>query len=266
MKKILDLIRVDIITMNGGKNSMKTIFVLLFIISGVMGILFSPLLGLWCPLLMGGCFVTMLFQNELKYHSEKLHSLLPINRRDLVNARFLLTVGLYTVMFVIFYLLMLLSLKLKTYFFIMGDDGEYIDIIAHLAAISGGAFSELGLFNLFYFSAFSFGLMTGTATLRNYFKNSDSLNTAIVFNPKKETRRKELIAAIIVFGVILFWILIVSDILPITAALLPVLMIFLQLAEAANGFLMSAVMVTIAIFSAIHKYVCTVVEYDEKEL
>ena len=265
--KTLDLIRVDLITMNGGKNSMRTVFVLVFIFVGVMGFLFSPTFGLLCPLLTGSFFVTMMFQNELKYHSEKMFCVIPINRRDLVNARFLLTVGLYTAQFVIFYLLMLLSMKLKIYSIIFGDESAEFDRIAYLASVSGNMFTELGLFNLFYFSAYSFGLMGSAGQLRKYFKNSEAFSGTLTLGTKKdEVRRQELIAAMIVLGVMLAAVLVIADILPIIPILLPIFATLLQLAQAADGFLLSAVMVAVSVLTAVYKYVCTVVEYDEKEL
>lgn len=266
MKKILDLIRVDLITMNGGKNNMKMIFVLMFLFSGVLGFLFSPLLGLECPLLMGGFFVPMMFQNEIKYHSEKLYSILPINRRDLVKARFLLTTELYTALFLVFYLLMMLALKLKTYHLIFGNNAEEMDIIRSIVKMSDGAFTELGLFNLLYFTAYSFGLITSAGSLRKYFKNSKSFSGILLIGKKKKADKKEWAFGIFIIFVVVLWLLIVAEIIPAGSVILLILLLFLQLAQAANGFLLGAVMVTIAVFSAIYKYVCTVLEYDEKEL
>jgi len=61
-------------------------------------------------------------------------------------------------------------------------------------------------------------------------------------------------------------VLTVSDILRIKPALAVIVQLFMQLAQAANGFLLGAVLMTMAVFSAIYKYNCTIMEYDEKEL
>lgn len=263
MKKIFDLMRIDIITMNGGKNSMKTIFVLMFIFFGVIGFLFSPLIGLYCPLLMGGFFVPMMFQNELKYHSDKLWCLLPIKRRDLVNARFLFTTILYTALFVIFYFLMLLALNLKLCYIFFGEDAENMDVIALIVQQSGGSFTELGLFNLLYFSAFSFGLFFMSGSLRKHFKDNKIIDLSLKLH---KVTKKEIGYLLLVLMLLLLWVLIVSGFLPLGTASAVILQVFMQLAGAANGFLLSTVLVIMAVFSVIYKYICTVLEYDEKEL
>lgn len=265
MRKTLDIIKVDLVTMNGGKNSMRTILLLMLIFFGTVGFL-MPLDGVVCPLMTGAFFVPMMFQNEQKYHSEKLYGLLPINRRDLVNARFLLAIGVNTATFVFFYLLMLLAQHLKLMYLILEEDAELFDTIAFLAKMSGNGFTEYGLFNLLYFTAYAFGLITCTSSLRKAFKNSEAFSGTLTFGTNKEVRRQELTAAAIVFGVMLIAVLAIADILPIIPLLLPILAALLQLAQAADGVLLSAVMVAAAAFTVIYKYICTVLEYDDKDL
>lgn len=261
MRKTLDIMRVDLITMNGGKNNMKTILVLLLIIVGTLGFLFSPLVGVYCPLIIGGFFVPTLFGNELKYHSDKLWGLLPIRRRDLVGARFLFSAIFYTALFFVSYLLMLLAQKLKLYYLILGDGSEELDLIARIVRQSGGGFTELGLFNLLYFGAFSFGLIIMTGSLRKHFKDNKTIEVSL-----KKASKKEYVYLLLSFVLILLFVLIVSGVLPIGSVALVFAQLFLELARATNGFLLGAVLVMIAVFSAIYKYICTALEYDEKEL
>ncbi|MCH5204463.1 MAG: ABC-2 transporter permease [Oscillospiraceae bacterium] len=266
MRKILDLIKVDLITMNGGKNNMRMIFVGFFIFCAVTGFLFSSMFGIIFPLIMGAFFVPMLFQNELKYHSEKMYSVIPIKRRDLVNARFLLAVGLYTVLFLIFYLLMLLAMNIRLNYIIFGEEAAAFDRIAYFALMSGGMFTELGLFNLMYSFGYAFGLIVTVGQFRKYFKNSAAFSRTFTFDTSKEAHRQEFTAGMIVLGIMIVVVLAIADILPIIPMLLPILAILLQLAQAADGFMLSAVMLVISVFTAIYNYICTVVEYDEKEL
>ena len=91
-KRILDLIHTDFITMSSGKNNMKIPVIIIVLLFGTLGFLFSPLLGLYMPLGFSGFFVPMLFQNEIKYHSEKMFALLPIHRKDLVRSRFIMSI------------------------------------------------------------------------------------------------------------------------------------------------------------------------------
>ncbi len=243
---------------------MKSVAVLTILFFGGLGFVFSPLFGLFVPLMLGAFFVPMMFQNEQKYHSEKMFAVLPVGRSDLVKSRYILSIGLYVIVCIIFYLLMLLSLKLKPYYFMFGEDAEHVDVIHLLAQNSGGMMTDLGVFSLIYSVAFSFGLIVMSGSLRSYFKDSERFSAKLSGKLKKADK-KEYVYALIVFGVIIIWALIVSGILPLGAAAV-IIQLLIQLAQAANGFLLGAVFVTIAVFSAIYKYICTLLEYDEKEL
>lgn len=263
MKKLFDLMKVDLITMNGGKNRMKTLAVLMIVFCGGMGFCISPITGVYCPFLMGAFFGPMLFQNELKYHSDKLWGLLPIRRRDLVSARFLLNLGLYTVSSFLFYLLMLLSLVFKPYDLIFGEDA--VDIIAQLAQRSGGALTVLGVFNLIYLAGFAIGMMVAAGSLRNCFKYPERFDPSQSLGKARKTEENAILSLFLI-AVLMLWVLIVIGVLPIGTAAAVIIQLFAQLAGAANGFLLGAVLVTMAVFSAIYKYICTVLEYDEREL
>ncbi|MDE7302131.1 MAG: ABC-2 transporter permease [Oscillospiraceae bacterium] len=267
MKKIFDLMKVDLITMNGGKNNLKIIAVLIVVFCGFTGFCISPIAGVECPFLMSAFFVPMLFRNEQKYHSGKLWGLLPVSRRDLVNARFLLVLGLYTISSLLFYLLMLISFVFKPYYLLFGADAENMDIISLLAKSSGGSLTALGVFNLVYISGFSVGLIIAAGSLRNYFNDPDSLELSLSLGKKHKARKKYHGIELSVFAVILLlWALIVSGILPIGPTAAVIIQLFAQLAGAANGFLLGAVFITMAVFQAVYKYICTVLEYDEQEL
>lgn len=263
MKKRFDLMKVDLITMNGGKNSMKTLAVLMLVCCGGMGYGVSPIAGVFCPFLMGAFFVPMLFQNEMKYHSGKLWSLLPIRRRDLVNARFLLILGLYTILGLLFYLLMLPSLVFKLYYPFFGEDAENLDIFTLLAK---GALTRLGVFNLIYLAGFAIGMMIAAGVLRNYFKDPEKIEGLLFFGKMHKAQKKEYFIMLFIFAVILLWVLIVTGVLPIGRVAGIIIQLFAQIAGVANGLLLGAVLVTMAVFSAIYKYICTMLEYDEKEL
>lgn len=264
MKRILNLIRNDIITMNGGKNSMKTVFVILFLFCAVTGFFVSPIMGLYCPLLMGGFFSQMIFSNEVKYHSEKLQGVLPIARKELVISRYILVTGAYLIAFLLFYLMMFISLKVKPYYIFWGEDAENIDIIAMVAKMSGNSFTELGLFNLLYFGVFAFGLMMCTSSLRKHFKDAKSMSSELTM--VKKASKQELIFGILILAIVILWFLIVTDILPLGTAFSVVLQLFLQLAQSADGFLLASVLVAWGVTSAIYTFICTLLEYEEKEL
>lgn len=202
-----------------------------------------------------------IFKNERKYHSDKLHCLLPIKKQDLVKARFLMILGLYTILSFLFYLLMLIAIIFKTYYLFWGEAAMDLEFLTLLAERSGGAFTVFGLFNLIYLVVFVFGMMMAAGTLRKYFRD----NKTMEFSFAKITR-KEYIMFLLAGVILIIWVMIVSGILPVGTAILIVLQLLVQIAEVADGFMLGAVLVTIAMFSAIYKYICTLLEYEEKEL
>lgn len=260
MKKLFDLMKVDFITMNGGKNNMRTIFIFLFIFCGVFGFFLTPIFGIYCPMLMGGLFVPTIFKNERKYHSDKLHCLLPIKKQDVVKARFLMIIGLYTILSLIFYLLMLIAITFKTYYLFWGDAGVDLEFLTLMTERSDGAFTVFGLFNLIYLIAFVFGLTMAAGSLRKNFKDNKTIELSLAKIPKKEY-----IMFVAAFAMLIIWVMIVSGIIPFGATILVLMQLLIQIAEAADGFLLGVVFLTIGVFSVIYKYICTLLEYEDKE-
>lgn len=264
MKKIIDLMKADLITMNGGENSLRSVAVLIIIFCVGGGYCISPLAGVCCPFLMGTFLVPMLFENEVKYHSEKLLGLLPIKRCDLVSARFLLVMGLYAASGILFYLLMLPSLIFKPYYLFFEEDAGQLDIISLAVRATGGVLTEYGVFGLAYFTCFAVGMIIAAGSLRSYFKDSEKFDTSSDLNGRPQ--KKYYIHALIAAAVMMLLFLTVSGILPLGSSALVIIQLLLQLAEAGNGFLLGAVFVAVAVFSAVYKYICTLLEYEEKEL
>lgn len=262
-KKLFDLMHADLITMNGGKNNMRTTLIVSVLFFGGMGFLFSPLFGLYVPMIVGAFFVPMVFNNEIKYHSERMYAVLPIARKDLVRSRFLMSITLFTAASLLFYLLMLLSLHLKAYYIFFGEDAEHLDVVRLLAEAYG--MTETGVLGLLYSVVYSFGLRLISGNLRKYFKNSQDF-TATVSGGFRRMNKKEKGYLLLTLGIVLFLILAVTDILPIKSLIAPVMQLLLQLAGAADGFLLGAVLVAMAAFRSIYSYICTILEYEEKEL
>ena len=262
-KNMADLIRCDLITMSGGRNNTRAMAIVLLLFFGGMGFVFSPLFGMYVPLGIGSFFVPMLFQNEIKSHSERLFSVLPVSRRDLVQARFAMTFSLFMIAAVLYYLLMLLAMRLKLWIVIMGADGEYLDILSLAAEKMGGSMTAGGLFNMLYFMAASASFWLMSSALRKYFKEGSRSMSLELFRPGK---RWEILLGAIVLGVIALWVLIISGILPLGSAAALVMRLFLQLSQAGNGFLLGTVALIIGLFAGIYNYICTILEYDDKEL
>ena len=260
-KKLSDLIHNDIITMNGGKNNVRGIVVLISVMFGAMGFFVSPIAGVYCPFEFGCFFVPMIFQNEQKYHSEKMYSVLPIERKDLVRSRFILTVGIYTIMSALFYILMLISMKLGLYVKVM-DNEDIMDMM--LRGLPG--FSKLGFFNVIYFTSFTIGLTLSSSALRKYFSDGKSVIASVSMTNMKKAGKGEIFMGVFIVLLIVLYALVISGIIPLGSVALLIIQVFLQLAQTADGFLLGAVIISLGVFSMIYKYICTLLEYEVKEL
>lgn len=264
IKKLTDLMRADLITMNGPKNSMKSLAIMTFAFVIIGGICFSPVVGLYGPIMIGCFFVPAIFNSEMKCNAIKMFGIIPIERKDLVRSRFILCSAIFTAVNLVIYLLMLISLKLKLYLHIASQAG---DILKLAASRSDGLLNEFGLFNVTYSAAFAIGMIMLGNQLKNYFK--DSKMFAIRFNSgmgKKKLTKDEIIAATVVTAAMVLFFLFITGILDMSAALVALILIFFQFAMAGNGVLLTLVFMVFVPFHMAFEYVNTLVNYEKKEI
>lgn len=240
-KRIIDIIRADLITMNGDRSGLKVIIILSLAFFAVITFIF-PFFAAGAPPYMGIFIFTMLSSNEVKYQSGKMYSLIPVSRKDIVSARFIMFIGIEIIIGVIFFLLMQLSGR------IMINSGVVL------------FFNEL---NSLYFVAFSVGMMILSGQLRYYFRDSKRISLAAQTGGIRKSGKKEYIIAVLF---VLFLILAFKNIIPVRPLLNFVMMLLLQLMDIENGIFLTIFFMTIGAFSVVYKYICTVLEYDEKEL
>lgn len=264
MKRILDLVRIDLITMRGGKNNSRMLMIVSAVGILAIGFCFSPLFGLYGPLVLAGFMVAMIFGNEEKYHATKLHSVLPITRRELVNERFLFVTVAYTALFLFCYLLMGLSQYLHLYLYIVpGDGAEILDIISLLAERSNGTMTPFGVYNVLYFIAYAFGLGVVGSSMRRYFKNAKDVSGEVTY---KKMSKQDYVILLVIAACIILWVLIVEGLLPLGSVFLLLLQLLIQLAQVADGFLLAVMAITLAGCLMYYSYWSCLIEYEEKEL
>ncbi len=256
MKKLLDLIKADLMIINGTKSSMKTMFFFLIVFAVGGGIFFSPLVMLLMMFMLAAMFVPFIFQMQSQSHCEKMFSILPIERKDLVRARFLFMIGLYVGLCAGMYLIMLLSLQLGIYESV--QDVDYDKFLQE----AGIAFSFFEICNLVFLAVFAVGMGLMTFQLRQYFRNTeqfadDALNHFSV-------KQLILVGLIWIVGVVIMLTAVGEIAIGATVSLL--MQLFIQLITAADGALLVVVLFVIAGFEAAYQYICTVLEYDAKDL
>ena len=257
MEKIRNIIHADLITMKGGEKgfilaSVFAVHLIVFLVTPLYGCL-----GMAIPMLI---ITSTLFKNEMKYHSQKMYSVFPVKRTELVNTRFLFSTLIYLISGIITYILMLISYRVKLYSVLMGEN---FDIIKCISDSSGGMLSEISLFNLVYFSGFSFGLGFLGLMIRSYFKNPESAGSSIsIRTPDKKEIRMVLLA----FVLIIFVILLATGVIPAGAIITVISAIFLNLASAADGVIAGVVFSVVGLLMFFYNYICTILEYGDREL
>lgn len=260
MQKYIDLMRIDLLTMNGDKNSMRSMLILLFIGSIAGEIFISPIFGFIGMLMVGSMIVVTWYQSQSKYHAAKLFGLLPVSRKDIVTARFMLFIGLFIAMSIVMYAFMELSLVLGIHKEITGDLQAVLEKMG--ADIGFDSACRLGFFVFFYF-----GLLTVASSLKGYFTNPTAFETAAglgtsVSKMNAKGALKFIVVLIVVIAVSLFF----SGILYLGTAGAVIMQLFVQLFTAGGGLMFGLVMITLAGFSAYYNYICTVIAYEDAEI
>ena len=266
-KTIRIIMKADLLTMRGGKKNGYVIITAVFLLFMLAaGFFISPIGSLYVPFILGGFFVPAMFQNEMKYHSEKLWSILPIRRRDLLNARFLLAYGLYIVVSLLVYLLMLLSVRLELWLWFLDESDDGItDILAMFANNLG--MTKMGFFNLLYFGACTAGLLFMGGSLRKYFKDPTALSATLSLTAKRKSdRRREILYAVIILGLFLLFGLSISGIIPLIPMISPLIAVVMQLTHAADGLIFGIFLLTFAVFQSIVEYIGADIDYEKREL
>ena len=107
---IKKLIRLDLIALSGRQKRMIPVMILLLLIGAAGAILIEPAIMLICMMIVSGMFPGLLFRTEESAHSSRVFTILPVARKEVVSARFLLLTSLLLTVSVISFAVMMLSL------------------------------------------------------------------------------------------------------------------------------------------------------------
>jgi hypothetical protein len=100
-------------------------------------------------------------------------------------------------------------------------------------------------------------------TLKEWFTNTDH---ELLGGAHKKMNPKTVIAVLLFIALYIIIMLYFTDVLPMNAAAAVVLQLIMQLVTAAGGVLFSAAMIALGALSGIYSYICTVLEYNEKDI
>ena len=251
MKTIIDLMRVDLIALRGKKGGTFRTMVILLVMCALSGILFMPIFWAVYVFAAAALIVPMIINQEIRSEYEKTFCILPVDRKSVVFARFLLTMSLFSGISIVLYAFMKISLA-------AGLSQQTIDELFEIMGISA-SISEFH--NVIFSVAFMIGIMVMAGKLRNYFKNGAvSRKNSLLRNVLKG------ILIYIVFMIAATLIIYASSVPFIQTAFSLIFTILSALSQPADGALLCLTLMIAGYGMAVYQAVCAVLEYDEREL
>ncbi|MDE7288453.1 MAG: hypothetical protein K2N71_02975 [Oscillospiraceae bacterium] len=254
MKRIFDLMRVDLIALGGKKSGAFKAAVIILAICIFPVILLLPSFGA-IYLFIGAVFISpIIIEGEIRSDYGKTFCILPADRKSVVLARFLLTALLVSGMGILMYILMQLSLAIGVGSKIMGSITEIFVLLGISPSVSG-------FYNILFSGAFTIGMIIMSKQMRNYFKNgAGSKRSSLMRNVLK------ILLIYIVIIIVVTVLIYVSKVPFIQTAFSLIFSILSALSQPADGILLCLTFFVIGYGTAAYQAVCAVLEYDEREL
>lgn len=252
MKRIFDLMRVDLIALGGKNKAAFTAMAVFFVICVLVVILLAPGFGTALYVLISSVVISpIIIEREIKSDYGKTFCILPADRKSVVVARFLLTALIVSGIGILMYLLMQLSSVI----------GLSSQSTRELFEIFGISASVSEFHNVIFSGAFTIGIIIMSKQMRRYFKNGAvSKKNSLLRNLLK------IILIYIVFITVVTVLIYASSVPFIQTAFSLIFSIFSALSQPADGLLLCLTFFVIGYGMTVYQAVCAVLEYDEREL
>lgn len=259
MKKIIDLMRVDLISARGG-NKGKFFLILAFTaIFVVIGMLSEALFMALSIVVLGVLLVPFITMAEKTHNAGKIFTVIPADRKSIVISRFALTTGIYTVFSVIIFILYLIMEKFSDFH---GTTlSKDVNELYEKSSGFGTGVQMKALENSIFWFIFAVTLMIMAGQHRRYFKNGIS-------SKKNSLLRSFLkilggIALVYAVAAVIIFIFNIDILKPALIVLVNMLM---ALAAPMNGLVLSIILIFIGLGFTLYQLVCSVVDYEAREL
>lgn len=259
MKKIIDLMRVDLISAKG-RNKGKFILILaLTAIFVVIGLLSEAIFMVLSIVVLGVMLVPFITMAEKTHNAGKIFSVIPTDRKSIVISRFALTTGIYTVFSTIIFILYLIMEKFSD--FHETTLSKDVNELYEKSSGFGTGIQMKALENSIFWFIFAVTLMVMAGQHRRYFKKGISnKSNSLLKSFLKILGGIALVYAVAAAIIFLFNI----DILK--PALIVFVNMLMALAAPMNGMLLSIALIIIGFGFTLYQLVCSVLDYEAREL
>ena len=257
---IRNLVRLDLIALNSKQKRLIPVMLVLLAVGTVGAFFLEPALMLICMLIVSGMLPGMLFRTEESSHSAKVFSVLPVERKDIVSARFLLL----TVLLVCISLLSGFVMQISYHIHIFAMKDFYDDIFSILMPDITDALKLNGFYKSLFALTFMFCMGHQAKGLRKYFREGD---TAAAESSLRRIGKKILLPVMIY---LLFELAILLIGIPAYKAFMSVLgglgSIITAMMKLGNGLVLSLICIAAGFGFAAYHYTAATLEYDDREL
>ena len=265
MEKLKHIIAIDRINISSGKNKIFLFIIVMLFFLVFAGFAYSPAAVFIEGILVAPMIPELVFQNEMKNHSEKLWGILPVSRKELVNARFFYMIIAYFCIYIVLFVLMRISLALQLYDRWQNEP----EIMEMIAQRTDGAISVKQIFYICAITGFAVGLTTVSSQLRAFFKHDKlalSLRSDEFFKSTKSMKLTDKIIPSIIVIVVFLFMFFMLGVIPLNAATSIFAQLIIQLIISAHGIPFCAVILTFSLLRLWYFYTCATLEYDDLEL
>ncbi|WP_294750735.1 ABC-2 transporter permease [uncultured Ruminococcus sp.] len=258
MKRIIDLMRIDLMGFKGKKDTDFKFFLFFTIVLGIALIFAGSFVSLFV-LVVAIVMCNMLLSNEEKKGYRKSFGVVPTDRKSVVIARFALLTLITTITGIITFIIMSITNKSGLYDTVW-TDGAYADTNKFLEAALM-PFINKAASRIVFGMIFMISLMVMSSMLRKYYKKG--------YKPKKNAALKGVLK--VVGGYFGFGFLVAIIVFtPLKKIVFPVNAMFFSviksLAVPFDGMLAMLLFIAAGYGFAVYMAVCAVVDYEKREL
>ena len=259
MKKIIDLMRVDLISAKGKNKGHFFLILTLTSLFVAVGMLTESLFMVLSIVVLGVMLVPFITMAEKTHNAGKIFTVIPTDRKSIVISRFTMTTVIYTFFSVIIFIL----------FLIMENFSEL-----HGTSISkdvrnlyeskngfGTGIQIKALENTIFWFVFAVTLMIMAVQHRKYFKKGISSKSNSLL--RSFIKIIGVIALVYAVAAALNFVFNIDILKP---AFIIFMNMIISLAAPMNGLLLSIILIFIGFGFTLYQLVCSVVDYEAREL
>ncbi len=259
MKKIIDLMRVDLISAKGRNKGKFLLILAMTAIFVAIGMLTEAIFMVFSIVVLGVMLVPFITMAEKTHNAGKILTVIPIDRKSIVISRFAMTTGIYTVFSAVVFILYLIMEKFSDFHgtTLSRDVNEMYEKTSGF----GTGIQMKAMENSIFWFIFAVTLMVMAGQHRKYFKKGiSSKNNSLLLSFLKFLGGIALVCGVSAVIVFIFNI----DILKPTLVVL--INMLMALAAPMNGLLLSIALIFIGFGFTLYQLVCSVVDYEAREL